>query len=103
MVCGLVRADGEHVLLDGREITRLPMYQRAKLGVGYLPQDASIFGGLTAEQNIRAILQLGPKTAKQQQERLEELIEDFSLSRCAMHLHPLYRARRGGAWKSPVP
>ena len=81
MVCGLVKADGGQVLLDGQEITRLPMYQRAKRGVGYLPQDASIFRGLTAEQNIRAILQLGPKTAQQQRERLEELIADFSLEK----------------------
>ena len=62
MVCGLVRADGGQVLLDGQDITRLPMYLRAKLGIGYLPQDASIFRGLTAEQNIKAILQLGRKS-----------------------------------------
>lgn len=79
MVCGLVRADGGQVLLDGRDITRLPMYQRAKLGVGYLPQDSSIFRGLSAEQNILAILQLTNKTRAQQNDRLEELLDEFSL------------------------
>lgn len=81
MVCGLVRADGGQVLLDGQDITRLPMYQRARLGVGYLPQDASIFRGLSAEENIRAILELSGKSRSQQKERLEELLDEFNLQK----------------------
>ena len=81
MVCGLVPADGGQVLLDGQDITRLPMYLRAKFGVGYLPQDASIFRGLTAEQNIRAILQLGRKSRADQHRRLEQLLDEFGLQK----------------------
>lgn len=81
MVCGLVKADGGEVLLDGQDITFLPMYQRAKLGIGYLPQDSSIFRGLTAEQNIRAILQLTGRSRQQQRDRLEELLDEFGLQR----------------------
>src|SRR4029078_5040571 len=58
MVTGLVPADAGQVTLDGRDVTRLPMYRRARLGIGYLPQEASIFRGLTVEQNIMAVLEL---------------------------------------------
>ena len=58
MVTGLVPADAGRVTLDGRDVTRLPMYRRARLGIGYLPQEASIFRGLTVEQNIMAVLEL---------------------------------------------
>ena len=88
IVCGLLRADGGQVLLDGQDITRLPMYQRARLGVGYLPQDASIFQGLSAEDNIRAILQLNGKTRTQQRDRLEGLLDEFNLQKVRTALAP---------------
>ena len=58
MITGLVPADAGRITIDGRDVTRLPMYRRARLGIGYLPQEASIFRGLTVEQNIRAVLEV---------------------------------------------
>lgn len=81
MMCGLVRPDAGQVILDGQDITRLPMYARARLGIGYLPQDSSIFRGLTAEKNISAVLELGPKSRKAQKARLEQLINEFGLEK----------------------
>jgi len=81
MMCGLTKADSGRVIMDGKDITKLPMYIRARMGIGYLPQDSSIFRGLNAEQNISSILQLGNKTKKEQRERLEQLLDDFGLQR----------------------
>ena len=58
MITGLIKADRGAIELDGHDVTKLPMYQRARLGIGYLPQEASIFRGLTVEQNIRAVLEV---------------------------------------------
>ena len=80
IMTGLIHADGGSILLDGQDITKLPMYRRARLGVGYLPQEASIFRGLNVEDNIRAVLQ-GSDLAERDQERfLEELLEEFSIA-----------------------
>lgn len=80
MVVGLEEPDEGHVWLGDQEITRLPLYKRARMGISYLPQEASVFRKLTVEQNILAILETLDLTREQRQERLEELIEEFHLS-----------------------
>jgi len=81
MVTGLVPADAGQVTLDGRDVTRLPMYRRARLGIGYLPQEASIFRGLTVEQNIMAVLELVEPRRKKRKEQLDSLLEEFKITR----------------------
>ena len=81
MVTGLVPADAGHVTLDGRDVTRLPMYRRARLGIGYLPQEASIFRGLTVEQNIMAVLELVEPNRKRRKAQLDDLLEEFNIAR----------------------
>ncbi|PWB61521.1 MAG: LPS export ABC transporter ATP-binding protein [Bradyrhizobiaceae bacterium] len=81
MVTGLIKADRGRIELDGYDVTHLPMYQRARLGIGYLPQEASIFRGLSVEDNIRAVLEVvEPKKAKREQE-LNALLEEFNIAR----------------------
>lgn len=80
MIVGLERPDAGRILLGERDITRLPMYKRSRVGMGYLPQEPSIFRKLTVEQNILAILQYVKMTNDERQARLEELIEEFHLS-----------------------
>ncbi len=79
MMVGLIRSDTGRVFLDERDITDLPMYKRARLGIGYLPQEASVFRKLSVEDNIRAVLQFTPRTPAEQTARLEELLEEFGL------------------------
>ncbi len=79
MITGMIRPDQGHVLLDDRDITRTPMYKRARAGVAYLPQEPSIFRRLTVEQNILAVLQLQPLTANERRDRLERLLEEFGI------------------------
>lgn len=81
MITGLVAADAGAITIDGRNVTRLPMYRRAKLGIGYLPQEQSIFRGLTVEQNIMAILELVEPNRKARREQLDSLLEEFSITR----------------------
>jgi len=81
MIVGLVKPDGGTVYLDGKEITKLPMYKRAQLGVGYLPQEASVFRDLTVEDNVMAILEMTKLSKKEQKEKLESLLEEFGLNR----------------------
>ena len=80
MVVGLVKPDKGEVFLDGENITRLPMYKRAQMGIGYLPQEASIFRKLSVEDNISAVLEMTKLTGKEQRNKLEELIEEFHLA-----------------------
>ena len=80
MITGLVEADYGRILLDGEDITRLPMYQRARLGIGYLPQEASIFRGLSVEKNIMAVLEVVEKNAAERRRKLDELLEEFSIA-----------------------
>lgn len=80
IIVGLASPDRGQVFLDGRNITRLPMFLRAKNGISYLPQEPSVFRKLTVEENILAILQTLPLSAKQRRERLDELIEELGLS-----------------------
>jgi lipopolysaccharide export system ATP-binding protein len=79
MIVGLVAPDAGRVFLDEADITRLPMYLRARSGISYLPQEPSIFRKLTVEENLLAILETLPITENQRRERLEELLEDFGL------------------------
>ena len=80
MITGLIAADQGSISLDGEDITQLPMYRRAKMGIGYLPQEASIFRGLTVEENIRAVLELTHKDKARQDSLLRELLDEFSIS-----------------------
>jgi lipopolysaccharide export system ATP-binding protein len=79
MIVGLVKPDNGHVALDGEDITKLPMYKRAKLGLGYLPQEASIFRKLSVEDNILGVLQMTKLSKQQQTEKLESLLNEFRI------------------------
>ena len=81
MVIGLVGADAGAIHLDGHDVTTLPMYRRARLGIGYLPQEASIFRGLSVEDNIAAVLEIVEPDRDRREERLESLLEEFNLDR----------------------
>jgi lipopolysaccharide export system ATP-binding protein len=81
MMVGLVRPDKGKVFLDAQEITRMPMYKRAQLGIGYLPQEVSVFRKLSVEDNILAILEMTPLGKEERQKKLEQLIEEFSLTK----------------------
>lgn len=78
-IAGLINPEGGQVTIDGNEVTLLPMYRRAKLGIGYLPQEVSIFRGLSVEDNILAILEIAVKDHHKRRERLEELLSEFSI------------------------
>lgn len=80
MIVGLERPDAGRIVLGDQDLTRLPMYKRARVGMGYLPQEPSVFRKLTVEQNIMAILQYVKMTNEERQARMEELIEEFHLS-----------------------
>src|SRR3546814_15866758 len=78
---GLVKPDAGRIMLDGSDITALPMYRRAILGLGYLPQETSIFRGMTVEQNIAAVLELAEPDRIAREQRLDELLAAFGLTR----------------------
>jgi lipopolysaccharide export system ATP-binding protein len=86
MCVGLVKPDKGKIYLDDKDITKLPMYKRAQFGIGYLPQEASVFRDLSVEDNIKAILEMTPLTKIQQEEKLEKLIDEFSLGRVRTNL-----------------
>ena len=79
-VVGLIRPDAGTVLVNGRDITQLPMYRRAQLGIGYLPQEASIFRGMNVENNILSILEIWEPNKAEQKIKLEALLEEFSIT-----------------------
>ena len=81
MITGLVAADRGLISLDGHDITHLPMYRRARLGIGYLPQEASIFRGLNVEDNIRAVLEVVEPNRKARERQLDALLEEFNIAR----------------------
>ncbi|OAF08994.1 LPS export ABC transporter ATP-binding protein [Bradyrhizobium neotropicale] len=81
MITGLINADRGAIELDGHDVTKLPMYQRARLGIGYLPQEASIFRGLTVEQNIRAVLEVVEPSRKKREQQLDALLDEFNITR----------------------
>ncbi len=80
VLTGLISADYGVITLDGHEITNLPMYRRARLGIGYLPQEASIFRGLNVERNIRAAIEVSEPIRDRREAMLEELLAEFSIS-----------------------
>ena len=80
MMTGLIPADAGQIMIDGADVTRLPMYQRARLGVGYLPQEASIFRGLTVEQNLRAVVELVERNKDRQQALIDDLLKEFNIT-----------------------
>ncbi len=80
MIVGLIRANKGQVILNDQSLTNLPIHLRAKMGIGYLPQEASIFRKLSVENNIMAILETQPLTMTERQQRLETLLEDFHIS-----------------------
>lgn len=80
-IMGLVKPDAGRIMLDGENITALPMYRRAILGLGYLPQETSIFRGMTVEQNIMAVLEMAEPVASERQAMLEKLLDEFGLTR----------------------
>ena len=101
---GLMAADYGRVFLDGHDITGLPMYRRARLGLGYLPQEASIFRGLTVENNIRAVLEVSVPARNERELVLDELLAEFSIT----HLRrtpslALSGGESAGASRSPAP
>lgn len=80
-IMGLVRPDSGRILMDGVDVTKLPMYRRAVLGLGYLPQETSIFRGLSVEQNIGAVLELNEPDKAVRAQELERLLDEFGLTR----------------------
>ena len=86
MIVGLVPPNAGHISFNGKDVTRLPMYQRARLGMGYLPQEESIFRKLTVEQNLLSILETLPLNRKQRQERCADLLEQFGISHVRRNL-----------------
>ncbi|EET46248.1 LPS export ABC transporter ATP-binding protein [Thalassobium sp. R2A62] len=78
-IAGLVTPEGGQVMIEGRDVTTLPMYRRAKLGIGYLPQEMSIFRGMSVEDNITSILEIAVPNRTKRRERLEELLSEFSI------------------------
>ena len=83
MAMGMIRSDQGQVFFNGEEISNLPMYQRARRGMGYLPQETSVFRGLTVRQNLTAILETRPLSEPERNARREQLIEEFKLNRVA--------------------
>jgi lipopolysaccharide export system ATP-binding protein len=84
MITGLIRPDTGEIKLDGIDITKLPMYRRARLGIGYLPQEASIFRGLSVEQNILSVLEISESDPAKRQIMLDELLAEFSITHLRM-------------------
>jgi lipopolysaccharide export system ATP-binding protein len=80
-ITGLVKPERGHIELDGYEVTHLPMYQRARLGIGYLPQEASIFRGLNVEDNIRAVLEVVEPDRRRREADLDALLDEFEIAR----------------------
>jgi lipopolysaccharide export system ATP-binding protein len=80
MIVGMIKPNAGKVFIDDIEITKMPMYKRARLGISYLPQEASIFRKLTVEENIMAVLQVMDLTPEQRREKLEKLLEDFGIA-----------------------
>jgi len=80
MIVGLVQPDGGKVMLDGRDITTLPMHKRARLGIGYLPQEASVFRKMTVENNILSVLEFTSLSKAERREKTEKMLEDLNIT-----------------------
>jgi hypothetical protein len=97
MITGLVPVDEGSIEINGNDVTTMPMYRRARLGVGYLPQEASIFRGLTVEENIRAVLEVHDKDKAKRERKLDSLLAEFSIS------HPEIAGRCAVRRRTPPP
>ena len=86
MIVGLIQPNSGKVFLEDKDITGAPMYKRAKMGIGYLPQEVSVFRKLSVEDNISAILEMMPLTKEEQEQKLEELLDEFSLDHVRKNL-----------------
>ncbi len=86
MIVGMIRPNAGRIFLDEKEITREPMYRRAQLGIGYLPQEASVFRKLTVEENLYAILELTKRSKSEQMEKAEQLLNEFGLQHVRKNL-----------------
>jgi len=102
MITGLIPPDHGRILLDGHDITELPMYRRARLGIGYLPQEASIFRGLSVENNIRAVLEVVEKSRERREAILEALLAEFSITHLRRRRLSRFPAVKGAVSRSPV-
>ncbi|AKK20037.1 LPS export ABC transporter ATP-binding protein [Candidatus Liberibacter africanus] len=89
MITGLISADNGSIKIDGNDVTQMPMYRRARFGISYLPQESSIFRGLTVEENILAALEVHEKDPKKRRERLDYLLEEFKITELRHVLAPL--------------
>jgi lipopolysaccharide export system ATP-binding protein len=98
MLVGMIRPEAGHVTLDGEELTNLPMYRRARRGIGYLPQEASVFRRLTVEQNLLAILETLPLTKARRSEKLESLLRELNIE----HLRKSYGYQLSGGERRRV-
>lgn len=103
MVVGFIKPNEGRVFLEGEDITDLPMYKRAKRGIGYLPQEPSVFRKLTVENNVRAVLEMTALSKKEQRERLEELIDEFGLEKVRKSRGTPFRAESAAGPRLPVP
>jgi lipopolysaccharide export system ATP-binding protein len=101
MTIGLIDADGGKVVFDGRDVTRLPMYQHAQAGMGYLAQEKSVFRQLSVEDNLMAILETRKEmTRKQRKDRQNELLDQFGLTKIRKTRPTGSRAAKGDGWRS---
>jgi lipopolysaccharide export system ATP-binding protein len=98
MIVGMIKPEGGRVILDGEEITHLPMYKRARRGIGYLPQEASVFRRMTVEENLMAILETLPVSKSQREEKLEGLLNDLNIE----HLRKSYGYQLSGGERRRV-
>ena len=102
MIVGLIKPYSGRIFLNDQEITDLPMYRRAQLGLAYLPQEASVFRQLTVEDNIKAILEFSGKSKEEQRDKLESLISEFNIQKCARTRVTTSPAASAVGWRLPV-
>ena len=100
-LAGFIKPEQGQILIDDEDVTRQPMYARARKGLGYLAQEPTVFKGLTVEQNLRAILERTLKSRLEQMRRVKELLEEFGSGTCAGRRPGPFP--EGGAWKWPGP
>jgi len=98
IIAGLVKPDSGSIVLNGKKITKFPMFKRARLGIGYLPQEASIFRGLTVKENLMSVLELQETSQEVIEQRAEALMEDFAIS----HLENSYASKLSGGERRRV-
>jgi len=103
MTVGLVKPTRGQIFFDDEDVSRWPMYLRARAGVGYLPQEPSVFRKLTVEDNLRLVLQLAHKSKKETDAKIAELAEELHISKILQSTGNVLSAEKGDAWRSPEP